>query len=364
MDELNRLWDVCEALPGLVYQFKVGADGKRIFSFVSNSVSELVGIQPGELYRDANVGFHLVHPEDLKIIAKRNFFGAETLNQRSFVFRIKNGNTGIYKWLRANSNPDKQADGSVIWNGIMIDVTLDKETEDDRIAMARELNNELESFNYTVSHDLQSPLRSILGFSHIILTEHKEQLSEEIRDYLQIIESNARRMSDLTKNLLAFSKLGKAAIHYSVVNMDVQVSKVLDELLAVTENRGTKIIKHQLLPAICDAKLVEQVWFNLLGNAFKYSSEKELPVIEIGMRAGKDELIYYIKDNGAGFDMKHAEKLFAPFQRLHSYEEFDGSGIGLATVHRIITKHGGHVWAEAKPGEGACFCFSLPVLKD
>ena len=116
--------------------------------------------------------------------------------------------------------------------------------------------------------------------------------------------------------------------------------------------------------AICDANLVKQVWLNLIGNAFKYSAKKELPVIEVGMQQGKDELIFFVKDNGAGFDMQYADKLFAPFQRIHSQEEFEGSGIGLATVHRIITKHGGRVWVEAMPGDGACFYFSLPVLKD
>jgi signal transduction histidine kinase len=363
-DAIQRLWTISEALPGLVYQFKVEPDGTRFFTFISASIDNFLGIQSRELYADANVGFALVHPDDMKIVMRRNFFAAETLNQRTFVFRIKDGITGLYKWMRANALPDKQPDGSVIWNGIIIDVTGDKEAEEDRIAMAQEANRELESFNYTVSHDLQSPLRSILGFSQIMLNEHKGELTPEIKGYLEIIAYNARRMSDLTKNLLSFSKLGRAAINYSEVNMDTQVKKVIDELLVVYKNREIKIIRHNLSKATGGANLINQVWFNLLGNAFKYSSKKEFAVIEIGMMEGKGELIYYIKDNGAGFDMKDAGKLFVPFQRIHSYDEFEGSGIGLAIVHRIITKHGGRVWVEAKPGDGACFYFSLPVLRD
>ena len=146
--------------------------------------------------------------------------------------------------------------------------------------------------------------------------------------------------------------------------MDFQVQKVITELTADKAYRQVNIIKSRLGLAICDANLVKQVWLNLIGNAFKYSAKKELPVIEVGMQQGKDELIFFVKDNGAGFDMQYADKLFAPFQRIHSQEEFEGSGIGLATVHRIITKHGGRVWVEAMPGDGACFYFSLPVLKD
>jgi len=364
LEALDRFWAICQLMPGMVYQFKVDIDGTYSFTFISASVAKMLGIEPHELYENAASGFALVHPDDLKIVTKRAFFQADNLTQRSFVFRLKDRNTGIYKWIRANSTADRLADGSVIWNGIMIDVTLDKEAEQDRIAAIEEVNRELESFSYTVSHDLQTPLRSILGFSHILLTEHKEELRGEIREYLQVIQSNAKRMSDLTRHLLAFSRLGRAAIHYAEVDMDLQVQKVITELTADKAYRQVNIIKSRLGLAICDANLVKQVWLNVIGNAFKYSAKKELPVIEVGMQQGKDELIFFVKDNGAGFDMQYADKLFAPFQRIHSQEEFEGSGIGLATVHRIITKHGGRVWVEAMPGDGACFYFSLPVLKD
>ena len=363
-DTLRRFTAICAAMPGLVYQFKIDAAGGHSFTFISASAETILGVEPDEIYKDASVAFSLFHPDDSIALMNRAFFSAETLQQRSYVFRILDRNTGYYKWVRANSKAEKLEDGSVIWHGIMIDVTRDKENEEHRMAIADEVNRELESFSYTVSHDLQTPLRSIIGFSKILLLEHKEELNAEIKDCLEIIEANARRMSDLIKNLLSFSRLGKAAIHYSRIDMHAQVQQVITELLTGTDQKEIKINTHNLLPATGDANLVKQVWINMIGNAFKYSSKKDLPVIEIGMAEGQNELVYFIKDNGAGFDMQYVHKLFAPFQRIHSQEEFEGSGIGLATVHRIITKHGGRVWAEAKPGDGACFYFSLPVVKD
>jgi len=229
----------------------------------------------------------------------------------------------------------------------------------ERTAELEELNKELEAFTYTVSHDLQAPLRTIVGFSKILLTEHREQLNQQVIEYLEIIDSHARRMNTLVKDLLAFAKLGKADITTGEVDMNLLVEQVLTQLLANTENHRANIILQNLQPAVCDGSLVKQVWVNLVGNALKYSSKKESPVIEIGMKEIDGEQVYFVKDNGAGFDMQYHDKLFGVFQRIHNQEEFEGSGVGLATVHRIVTKHGGRVWAEAKLNEGATFYFTL-----
>ena len=356
--------DISAMIPGLIYQFRIDTAGVYAFTFISESVKSFLGLNADELYANANLGFANIHPDDLNTVVKEGFFSSKTLKQHAFIFRIKDGSNGLYKWVRASSQPAKQADGSVTWNGMMVDITMDKETEEQRIAAVQEINSELESFSYTVSHDLQNPLRTVLGFSKILLTEYKDQLNTEIIDYLKIIDCNALRMSNLTKDLLSFSKLGRAAINYTEVDMDNQVKRAIDQLMLDGENYNAQIIKHNLTPAWCDANLIQQVWLNLIGNAFKYSAKKERPVIEIGMVADGKEQIYFIKDNGAGFDMQYLNRLFVPFQRMHSLEEFEGSGIGLAIVHRIITKHGGRVWAEATPGDGACFYFSLPVTNE
>jgi light-regulated signal transduction histidine kinase (bacteriophytochrome) len=202
-------------------------------------------------------------------------------------------------------------------------------------------------------------LRTIAGFSKILLTEHKAQLSKQVVEFLEIIDTNARRMNVLVKDLLAFSKLGKSDIAFSPVDMNMLVEQVLTALLTETTNHKANIILQNLQPAVCDASLVKQVWYNLIENAMKYSAKKENQLIEIGMTEIGDESVYFVKDNGAGFDMQYADKLFAVFERIHTQEEFEGSGIGLATVYRVITKHGGRVWAEAKPDEGATFYFTL-----
>lgn len=359
-----QLWEIVAKIPGLVYQFKIDSKGTYSFTFVSEGIKSFVGVSPAEICADKDLGFANIHPDDRSKIINMAVPSAQTLQQRDFVFRVKDGSSGLYKWVRANSKPDKLADGSVVWNGIMMDITRDKMKEENRIAVAEEVNRELESFSYTVSHDLQTPLRSILGYTHILMNEHSMALNPEVISYLKIIEINAKRMSVLTKDLLSFSRLGKTAVKSRKVNMGALVNEVTDELAAEHNNSKTKIIIHNLLPAMCDAALIKQVWHNLIGNACKYSSKKENPVIEIGMSDVQNGPVYYIKDNGAGFDMKYAGKLFTPFERIHSQEEFEGSGIGLATVHRIITKHGGRVWAEAKPGDGACFYFSLPELSE
>ena len=229
----------------------------------------------------------------------------------------------------------------------------------ERTAELEATNSQLEAFNTMVSHDLQAPLRTIVGFSKILLSESKEQLSKQTVEYLEIIDKNARRMNALVKDLLAFSKLGKAEVTRTPVDMNLMVEQVLTELMPNEENSKAIVMLHNLAPALCDASLIRQVWVNLIENAFKYSSKKENPVIGIGMIEVNGEQVYFVKDNGAGFDMQYADRLFVMFQRIDDRQEFEGSGIGLATVNRIVTKHGGCIWAEAKLNEGATFYFTL-----
>jgi light-regulated signal transduction histidine kinase (bacteriophytochrome) len=221
-------------------------------------------------------------------------------------------------------------------------------------------NKELEAFSYSVSHDLRAPLRIINGYSEILTTDYVGQLDDEGKRMLGIVSQNANKMGILIDDLLNFSRLGRKQLILHEVDMNALVHNILKD--------QEKFFKHaaninvtKLHSVYCDSSLIRQVWINLIENAIKYSSKKQTPLIQISSKRENDDMIYCIKDNGVGFDMKYAHKLFGIFQRLHNLDEFEGTGVGLALVHRIISKHNGKVWADAEVGHGASFYFSLPV---
>jgi PAS domain S-box-containing protein len=231
----------------------------------------------------------------------------------------------------------------------------------DNVVKLQSVNKELESFSYSVSHDLRAPLRAINGYTKIIEEDYGASLDEEARRLFAGIKSNSDRMNILIEDLLKLSRLGKKALEKSEINMNEMVERVLAEISRSAGHKAS-VISHPLAPGFGDPSLLNQVWTNLLSNAIKYSSRKERPEIEIGCTQKEEGVIYYVKDNGAGFSMDYAEKLFNVFQRLHSSNDFEGTGVGLAIVHRIISKHGGRIWAEAKVNEGAVFYFTIPGL--
>ena len=223
-------------------------------------------------------------------------------------------------------------------------------------------NQELDAFTYSVSHDLRTPLRAINGYSRMIIEDHGQQLTADAEHYLNTIINNAIRMGGLIDDLLTFSRFGKQKPAMSLLNMDALTNSVLSELKIDILPHATFTV-HPLAKASGDSSMVRLVLNNLIANAIKYSHKKEQPLIEIGCKEALDEVTYFIKDNGAGFDMKYYDKLFGVFQRLHSSNEFEGTGVGLALTERIIKKHGGKIWAEGKVNEGAAFYFTLPLIR-
>jgi signal transduction histidine kinase/ligand-binding sensor domain-containing protein len=223
----------------------------------------------------------------------------------------------------------------------------------------QEMVKELEAFSYSVSHDLRAPLRSVIGYLKILEEDLGENLNKVPRQTLGIIERNALKMNNLIDDLLEFSKLTRQELRKSEIDTEKLVRELLAEI-DTTASHKAKIILNTLPQIRADSKLIEQVWVNLISNAIKYSAKKENPVIEIGSYQENGRVVFYVKDNGVGFNMKYADKLFGVFQRLHKAEDFAGTGVGLALVQRIVNKHGGSVWAEAKINEGATFYFSLP----
>lgn len=228
-----------------------------------------------------------------------------------------------------------------------------------KVNQLQSVNRELESFSYSVSHDLRAPLRSIIGYSQVLNEDYGSKLDDDARRVIATVQSNASRMNVLIDDLLEFSKLGKKELMKSTVDMEALVRSVLNDISS-TQNHSAEIKIFDLEKVEADMSLLTQVWVNLLSNAIKYSAKKPNPVVEIGSRKEGDEIIYWVRDNGAGFDMKYADRLFGVFQRLHKREQFEGTGIGLALCLRIVTKHGGRIWAESQVDEGATFWFSLP----
>jgi len=224
-------------------------------------------------------------------------------------------------------------------------------------------NKELEGFSYSVSHDLRTPLRAIDGFSRILADEHASELSQEGLRVLDIILANTAKMSRLIDDILAFSRMGRAELKRAEIDMQEMVQTTYAELQTTIARRSIEFKVGALPRTFADSGMVKQVIVNLLDNAIKYSAPVPNACIEVEGRIENSEAVYVVKDNGVGFDMKYAGKLFGVFQRLHSNTEFSGTGIGLSIVKRIITRHGGRVWADGKQGQGATFGFALPIME-
>jgi light-regulated signal transduction histidine kinase (bacteriophytochrome) len=218
-----------------------------------------------------------------------------------------------------------------------------------------------------VSHDLRAPLRDIDGFAEIIEEDYKDKLDDEGKRYLSVIRHNSKRMGALIDDLLEFSRLGRQTVASDEVNVDSLVREVVQDVLAAERSQANgdqlppTIEIGPLPPAQGDRGLLRQVWVNLISNAVKYSSKSKQPVISVSGRTVDAENHYSVRDNGVGFDMDYVEKLFGVFQRLHRNDEFSGTGVGLAIVHRVVTRHGGRVWAEGRVNNGAVFTFALPT---
>jgi len=230
-------------------------------------------------------------------------------------------------------------------------------------AVNRELedaNEELEAFNYSVSHDLRRPLTNINGFSQLILELYGRQLEAQCRDFVRCIYDETRNMDRLIGTLLNFSRISRCAMKPETVDLSTMARQITETLKIGEPERKVSFHLTEGITARGDAGLLHIVLDNLVGNAWKYSSKQEDARIEFGVTDRSGTVAYFVRDNGAGFDMEFAQQLFTPFQRLHHSEDFEGHGIGLATVKRIIDRHGGRIWAEGTPGAGATFYFTLP----
>lgn len=340
--------------------------------YQSPSVERITGISLA--YRHANPNTSFAHPDDRQVIADALEKSKQNPDE-PFLFQCRVHHIeGYYIWIEGymtnqlhdpniramvfnyrDISDRKRSEAEILKLNDELEEKVNQRTEQLEV-----LNKELESFTYSVSHDLRAPLRIIDGFSHIILEDYGDKLDASGKKNLTVIVNNAKRMGMLIDDLLNFSKIGKTPVRIADVNMNTLVSDVLEELSLSKIQIPTGLHVDDLKSARGDNALLKQVWINLISNAIKYSSKKENPAISIGSYEENKRTVYFVKDNGAGFDMQYVHKLFGVFQRLHKLEEFTGTGVGLALVQRIILRHEGTVWAEGKLNEGATFYFSLP----
>ncbi|WP_447939767.1 sensor histidine kinase [Pseudoxanthomonas mexicana] len=271
--------------------------------------------------------------------------------------------------------PDKD-DHAVLMT--VSDISLQKTAQQEIAALNRQLegkveqvsevNRELEAFSYSVSHDLRAPLRHVAGFSDKLGRHLGEDIDDKSRHYLAVIGDSARRMSQLIDDLLVYSRLGRSALRLQAVDMQSLVAEARAMLDANEGDGRAERVEWRIAPmpiVLADENMMRQVWSNLLGNAMKYSSQRDRALIEVEHRKQDDgSHLFSVRDNGAGFDMAYAGKLFGVFQRLHKASDFAGTGIGLASVRRVLTRHGGRIWAESAPDQGATFFFTLPAALD
>jgi PAS domain S-box-containing protein len=315
-----------------------------------------------------------LHPEDRERYV-RAWFEA-VANGRTFSAEARfRRRDGVYLWFLSRALPTRNADGQITtWFGTSTDIEEKKRAEDEisqlnvtlenrvkeRTAQLEASNRELEAFSYSVAHDLRAPLRSIDGFNQALLEDYGSLLPPEAKDLIQRARLSSQRMSQLIDDLLNLSRVARAELRQQSINLSDIASQIAADLQKRDPSRAVHWDIEERLHAVGDDRLLRLAMENLLENAFKFTRHQPKARIEFGSSVRDGRRVLFVRDNGAGFKMEYAGKLFGPFQRLHSMNEYPGTGIGLATVHRILARHGGTIWPEAELGKGATFYFTLP----
>ncbi len=298
-----------------------------------------------------------VHSSDRVVFNEHIREALSSEKRATCVVRMKKGSGGLLQTQLESARLEEVAEGPPYCLTAMTDISKLKELEKEREAYIRDL----EGFSYTASHELRGPLVSIAGFARILSEDFPSCLDEKGRDYLKIITENTQKMERLLADLLAFSQTAVKKVVKGRIDVESLARSAWAEVALLAGRRNVRIDIGHLPPAMGDESMIRQALVNLLSNSLKFTAARETAVIEVHGQKGKGENTYSVRDNGAGFDMKYADKLFSIFQRLHGSKEFPGTGAGLSIVRRIIEKHGGRVWAEGKPDQGATFYFTLPA---
>jgi PAS domain S-box-containing protein len=339
----------------------------------SDEIYVIFGLLPQKFGGELADFINTAHPDDRTVFKEALETSCRKREPLTVDYRIIRPD-GSVRFLHARGKPILDDAGRPVRVvGTLQDVTERKDADraiqelnlelQGRMAELAAANKELEGFSYSVSHDLRAPLRSIDGYSRMLIEDYSDRVDGEGRRYLKVITDNTKKMGQLIDDLLAFSRMGRASLEASSIDMEGLASQVFSELREQYPERMFELRLDPLPPGRGDPSMFRQVFINLISNAIKYSRGRNPAVIAIGARVDSAETVYYVRDNGVGFEMQYAHKLFGVFQRLHSAHEFEGTGVGLALVQRIVQRHGGRVWAEGKVGEGATFYFTQPPSK-
>jgi PAS domain S-box-containing protein len=316
--------------------------------------AELIGASVDQLIPEKYASFHPAHRADFLASPQMRDMG---VGRDLYALRKDGSEFPVEIGLA----PIKTHTGTFVLATI-VDITERKQTEEEM----QRLNKELESFAYSISHDLRAPLRSIDGFSEMLAKKYSQALEGDGLHFLSRIQVNVQRMGLMIEDMLSLAKMTRHELKLQNVNLSEIVRDILEELPAQEPGRSIRFEIEEQIEERCDAGLIRIVFQNLLGNSVKFTSKRPDALIEFGRTSNKKfgKKVYFVRDNGVGFDMRYADKIFDVFQRLHSVNEFPGTGIGLATVQRIIHRHGGQIWVKAEPGQGAAFYFVLGGLYD
>ncbi|MFW6369370.1 MAG: sensor histidine kinase, partial [Myxococcota bacterium] len=357
-------------LPGLVFQFVRYPGGERAYRYVSENVRTL-GLSPEEARRDAEALIDRIHPDDRPGFESSVDSSANTLGRWQWEGRYILPD-GRFRWFHGTAQPEMQPGGAILWDGVIVDITRLKAAEQEVRKLNTQLesrvaertsqlvlaNQELEAFTYSVSHDLKTPLLSIRGFAEELI-ELLPEAKGETKEFLDRILASAKRMEVLIEAMLSLSRIA----YHPLERQEIDLSSIaLDAYDALTKNEPNRKVVFAVEPGlICraDGALARIVLENLIRNSWKFSREREVAHIRFHAERHRGQTVFTIEDDGAGFDPAVADQIFQPFTRLHDPGRFEGTGVGLATVRRVIQRHGGRIWAEGRPGKGAAFHFTF-----
>ena len=377
-DAQARLERLVATAPGAVHSYCQDAQGRGRFTFASPAIRELLGVDAATLVERGIDLLALVHPDEREAVAESLRASADLGNAWLATFRVPR-TPGGERCLEAHSMPVREADGGVVWHGFLIDVTERRRAEReirslnielehrvaDRTSELEAKHREMESFTYSVSHDLKAPLRGIDGYSRLLESDHAGRLDEEGRFFVAMIRKATAHMGDLIDDLLAYSRVERGRPKLGPVEPAPVVAAVVDGALAeaaVGEVTLTRSVEPGLV-AVGEREGLVLALRNLLDNALKFTAGRPRREIEVGVRRAGGRALFWVRDNGPGFNMRYHDRIFEIFQRLHRAEDFPGTGVGLAIVRKAVERMHGRVWAESVAGEGATFFIELPAVE-
>jgi PAS domain S-box-containing protein len=372
-DENQLRFDaLASSVPGVVYQRRLHPDGTVSYPYVSAGAMEIYGYSAEEIMTYPSLLLNSAPDEDMPSYRESLARSLESMSPWFWEGRAIHKN-GSIRWVQVRARPRRLFDGSVIWDGLILDITDRKRAETEMAEAAKKIeagakelersNKELEQFAYVASHDLQEPLRMVASYCQMLSKRYSGKLDQDADDFIRFAVDGAKRMQNLINDLLAYSRAGQKRREFAPTNCNSVVDGVTQSLKAAIDDAGATV-DVELLPTVMgDSIQLGQVFQNLIGNALKFRGERK-PEVRVRAERRADHWLFSVADNGIGMAPEHTDRIFLIFQRLHSQAEYPGTGIGLAVVKKIIERHGGRIWVESKPGAGSTFYFTLPIAGD